>query len=547
MVLPTLFWPRDVAINDDDEYYGWKDPNLCVIGKLENPSLLKDVLRRPQCETLTATCGMPVPLGPLDLTQHNVVYYHRHSPTSLRFYRLEYQLSGQASPWQPQREFWPPARSSGVNHTVIEQFNAAKTIDLLLHPPATRLALDTTSFWKAFDASWIYFSSLLLFLSRTLYFVSGLYIPFDYDMRLKDVSATFQQLDVRAEQAAFFVKEVKPLRQRGLSSVPVFSSRYTTFFNAIWLVLNDMTIGSAFGTFLCENHGPLASMLDHTITAVLINWMQWMLHWLDAWPAGLKLNTELSRFYSRTLVELVGMWGDILHVASPHLPKLVYAMGIASYIGGFTMLLSLASDLLAIGTMHIYVAYTLSNFVYARFLTTFGSLWRLFRGKRFNVLRNRTDPWAYDIDQLLFGTILFTLVAFLFPTVFAYYALFAVMRFVTILLQATLETALAFMNHFPLFALMQRLKDPWRLPGGIYLDIAEEGTCANNIEKQYRITVESQPVSFGAIFFQYGRLLGRLGTHYNPLRLLWKLMSGQLVRPIERYEIRYSGVGGSKS
>lgn len=46
-------------------------------------------------------------------------------------------------------------------------------------------------------------------------------------------------------------------------------------------------------------------------------------------------------------------------------------------------------------------------------------------GKRFNVLRNRTDSWEYDLDQLLFGTILFTLLAFLFPTVLAYYALFA--------------------------------------------------------------------------------------------------------------------------
>jgi hypothetical protein len=46
-------------------------------------------------------------------------------------------------------------------------------------------------------------------------------------------------------------------------------------------------------------------------------------------------------------------------------------------------------------------------------------------GKRYNILHNRTDPWDYDVDQLLFGTILFTLVAFLFPTVLAYYVLFA--------------------------------------------------------------------------------------------------------------------------
>ena len=47
------------------------------------------------------------------------------------------------------------------------------------------------------------------------------------------------------------------------------------------------------------------------------------------------------------------------------------------------------------------------------------------KGKRRNVLRNRTDTWSYDIDQLLFGTMLFTLIAFLFPTALVYYVFFA--------------------------------------------------------------------------------------------------------------------------
>lgn len=39
------------------------------------------------------------------------------------------------------------------------------------------------------------------------------------------------------------------------------------------------------------------------------------------------------------------------------------------------------------------------------------------------------------------------------------------MRLCTILLRAAMEMMLAFMNHFPLFALTLRVKDPWRLPG----------------------------------------------------------------------------------
>jgi hypothetical protein len=40
-----------------------------------------------------------------------------------------------------------------------------------------------------------------------------------------------------------------------------------------------------------------------------------------------------------------------------------------------------------------------------------------------------------------------------------------------IFLQAIMETILAFFNHFPLFAIMLRLKDPHRLPGGLDFEV----------------------------------------------------------------------------
>ena len=132
----------------------------------------------------------------------------------------------------------------------------------------------------------------------------------------------------------------------------------------------------------------------------------------------------------------------LLSRTSSFLPLVIYATGVASFLG-VSFSISIVSDLLALATVHTYVCYTVSNAIYSRMLKTAGSLWNLFRGtkrctftqcqftqkttigKRFNVLRNRTDSWEYDIDQLLFGTVLFTLLAFLFPTVLAYHAVFA--------------------------------------------------------------------------------------------------------------------------
>ena len=98
------------------------------------------------------------------------------------------------------------------------------------------------------------------------------------------------------------------------------------------------------------------------------------------------------------------------------------------------------------------------------------------------MLRNRLDSWDYDIDELFLGTMLFTLVIFLFPTFAAYYFFLALvswpchrsrslhhtlqMQLAVIIAHALIDVLLAFLNHFPLGALMLRLKDSERLPGG---------------------------------------------------------------------------------
>ena len=53
-----------------------------------------------------------------------------------------------------------------------------------------------------------------------------------------------------------------------------------------------------------------------------------------------------------------------------------------------------------------------------------GSLWRLFRGKKWNVLRSRVDSAVYNTDQLFVGTLLFTMLLFLLPTTALYYTVF---------------------------------------------------------------------------------------------------------------------------
>lgn len=155
---------------------------------------------------------------------------------------------------------------------------------------------------------------------------------------------------------------------------------------------------------------------------------------------------------------------DCVDALAPTLPNIVWFVGFSAFAGA-SMPIAIMSDLLSALTLHIYSFYLASARIFHWQLTILQSLFHLFRGKKHNVLRNRIDSCDYDLDQLLVGTILFTLLFFLLPTVVVFYLNFAFARMLIISLKAGFDTCLSCLNHFPLFALMLRFKDPRRLPG----------------------------------------------------------------------------------
>jgi phosphatidylinositol glycan class Q protein len=229
------------------------------------------------------------------------------------------------------------------------------------------------------------------------------------------------------------------------------------------------------------------------------------------------------------------------------------------------MPIALFSDLLSLLTMHIYSFYIASARIFNWQLTIIISLFHLFRGKKHNVLRKRIDSCDYDLDQLLLGTILFTLLFFLLPTVIVFYVAFASARMAIISLKAILDTLLACLNHFPLFALMLRVKDSQRLPGMSHYSIATRDslTSPGGIRFELRNThitpsflqpqelsaptsyihLKSIPLDFRAMFQQYFQLGHRIRAHYLSPRVLLCLFTGKFVPPIHRknlYSLQYS-------
>lgn len=335
--------------------------------------------------------------------------------------------------------------------------------------------------------------------------------------RLGAISALAGQICSRLTELHALPREYPRLTL--VVSTPLIS-QYVTFYNYIWLVLNDIIIGWAVGAVVCEHSQVIASFLDTSIRTLLIDNLQWALVWLNNWPAGLKLNSELSQFFCHLLLGAVIGWNRALEsFLLPYLPQLIYTAGTIGCCG-VTLTISLFSDLLSVTTAHVQLCYHISRLVYRQQLNIAGSLWHIFRGKRYNVLRHRVDSWSYDLDQLLFGTILFTLTAFIFPTTFTYYLLFATIQLATFLGLALMNVALVLVNQFPLFALLLRVKDPARLPAGIVFKLDSRGgePC-----------IQNKPLSVSAIFAHYRTFWSSFMETHNPIRLLGNIMTGKVM------------------
>lgn len=434
-----------------------------------------------------------------------------------------------------------------LNHVniapVVDQFVQGKltTSPLLIskaHPPAKVEILASSSRQRA---SWNSWKSSILAPLRLLGAICNAPVPPIYSgsTLFKDVSTTLQQIDVRLEQTLHASEQYEATKLENVQSIARSTARYINFFNCVWLIANDIIIGVAIGGFLCDNKDALARIASQLIQRYFVELLRQTLQWLDNWPIGLKLNTELSAFLCNSFSMTIDYWAYLLQMVSPYFPLMLYGIGCGG-VFGITMVLSLISDALSILTLHTYVCYLLATTVFARLLKLLGSLFNLFRGKRRNILRNRTDTWNYDMDQLMLGTILFTLVTFLLPTVTVYYMLFTLTRLGIIGIQACLETALAFLNHFPLFALMLRVKDPARLPGGIELRFeTRNARKTSNVSPSTVVKLVNKPIPYSHIFFQHLIVWSRLSSHYSPLRLLKCALTGAMITPISRYSIRF--------
>ncbi|MGH0115463.1 UNVERIFIED_CONTAM: hypothetical protein FKN15_000098 [Acipenser sinensis] len=260
--------------------------------------------------------------------------------------------------------------------------------------------------------------------------------------------------------------------------------------------------------------------------------LQELLKWLMGAPAVLKMNRALDQVLGRFFLYHIHLWISYIHLLSPFIGMILWYVGLSACLG-LTFALSVLSDIVALLTFHIYCFYVYGAILYCLKIYGLTSLWRLFRGKKWNVLRQRVDSCSYDPDQLFIGTLLFSILFFLLPTTVLYYLVLTLLRLLVVLFQGLLHLCVDFINSFPLFAMGLRICRSYRLAAGVKFRVLEQ-----ELERPLHLLMEINPLTYSAVLQWYRTLTYSCYPKDSWGVLCKNLFIGELIYPWKHKNIK---------
>lgn len=245
------------------------------------------------------------------------------------------------------------------------------------------------------------------------------------------------------------------------------------FGNLFGISVLDVVLGLAFSAFFLFHASGKSVSCERIVSSsrLIAFQLRRLVVWLQGVPAGLKLNKELSLFMGNFFFYHIHLWLGYLSFIEPLLGFFTAVIPLLGLFGGVSTQVSLFIDILACLSLHVYCFYVYASRVFYFLFRGFSSLFRLFRGKKKNPLRKRIDSCQFDFAQLFLGTLMFTILLFLFPTVFLYYVVFTALRILTLAVRFGLHSVVSVINYFPLYGLCLRLLATPCTANGIELDV----------------------------------------------------------------------------
>ncbi|KAF0927591.1 hypothetical protein E2562_034472 [Oryza meyeriana var. granulata] len=190
--------------------------------------------------------------------------------------------------------------------------------------------------------------------------------------------------------------------------------------------------------------------------------------WLMGVPAGFKLNTELAEVLGMISLNGIQIFSTLWFIVGGFLRHIIWGLAFSGILFGLTVPVSFFIDVIQLATLHVTVLQWLISLIYSRQIQTVTSLWRLFRGRKWNPLRQRLDSYDYTVQQHVVGSLLFTPVLLLLPTTSIFYIFFSILSTTIICLCILLEITVSIIHSTPYAELIMWVARRQRFPTGLF-------------------------------------------------------------------------------
>ncbi|CAN0886315.1 Bet1-like SNARE 1-1 [Linum grandiflorum] len=252
--------------------------------------------------------------------------------------------------------------------------------------------------------------------------------------------------------------------------------------------------------------------------------------WLMGVPAGFKLNTELAGILGMISLNAIQIWSTLWVFIDFLVIYFIKGLAVLGTVSGITIPAALAIDIVGLGKAHVSALHWCISLLYYNQIQALGAIWRLFRGRKKNPLRQRLDSYDYTVKQHVVGSLLFTPLLLLLPTTSVFYIFFTILNTAITMVCTMIDVTISMIHGTPYFEIFLWLSRRSRFPSGIWFEIS---SCSSDGQgsaylREVRLPKEGKETK------TTDTIVSVLHSNY--------LSIGDLVLP--RYREVFSGVSG---
>uniref|UniRef100_A0A0D9WEP2 Uncharacterized protein n=1 Tax=Leersia perrieri TaxID=77586 RepID=A0A0D9WEP2_9ORYZ len=214
-------------------------------------------------------------------------------------------------------------------------------------------------------------------------------------------------------------------------------------------IVMDILMGLFFGAALLLKTEIICSWTSALVRYMTDSVLRSGCVWLMGVPAGFKLNTELAELLGMVSLNAIQIYSTLWSIVGGFLRHIICGLAFSGVLFGLTVPVSFFIDVIRLATLHVTLLQWLISLIYSRQIQAVTSLWRLFRGRKWNPLRQRLDSYDYTVEQHVVGSLLFTPVLLLLPTTSIFYIFFSILSTAIISLCILLEITVSIIHSTP--------------------------------------------------------------------------------------------------